>query len=75
MSSNLTWKPVHQDEQTLSDELKHALSKRHRDGIDIRMGRTSIAYLRGLSDAGIKDADKLIEAIERHEEIEVREVY
>lgn len=75
MSSNLIWKPVIQDGHGLSDELKFAMRKRHGSNIDVRLGRQSIAYLNGLYDAGINDAKVLIDAIEKHTEIDVKEEY
>lgn len=61
-------------EKSLSDELKYKLGKRIYDhdgtlsGEERVLGGDDIGYLQGLADAGVKDADKLIRAIERAEE-------
>lgn len=73
MSSSLYWVPdVEPEGNRLSDELKFAIS-RHCWGTDGTMGEgrailddDDLDYLRGLFDAGIKDADTLIQAIEKH---------
>jgi hypothetical protein len=65
------------EEHRLPIELKSLLAKRYweQDG-SLKGGPTTltsadIAYLSGLSDAGIKGADELIEAINKYEAVEI----
>jgi len=61
----------------LSDDLKRILARKYwdHDGSlsngPIRMYDTHLNYLRGLRDAGVKDAQKLIDGIEKFDLIEV----
>lgn len=77
MSSTLCWKPVQPQEcGSLSDELKWKLGKRLCDtdgstGFPVVVTSSLISYLEGLEDAGIKDAAKLINLINKHGEIEL----
>lgn len=67
MSATLTLHPAHPQGQDLSDELKIALQNIYEDyykGIEI--GQDKIEFFRGLYAAGIKDADKVIKAIEKY---------
>lgn len=73
MSMNLYWQPVINTENDLSDALKFALRKRYQHGMDIRMDGGDLSYLQGLLDAGIEDAQTLIDAIEKHGVIRVYE--
>ena len=58
MSSTLMWQPVDMNKKALSDELKHALQKRDEfNGPEGRMDESSISYLKGLRDAGIKESE------------------
>lgn len=75
MSSNLIWEPVDRKTHDLPSELKFALRNRYDGHVDAIMGDNDISYLSGLKDAGVKGADKLIEAIEKYGEIAVKEVY
>ena len=75
MTMNLYWTPIlPPDDNNLSDQLKFALRKRFNGCVEMTMNVCSIPYLQGLSDGGIKDAQKLIAAIEKHDEIRVYEV-
>lgn len=62
-----------QSGDTLSDQLKYALRKRYTQGINGYMDEDEVSYLRGLVDGGVEDAQKLIDAIEKHGDIEVFE--
>ena len=74
MTMSLGWEPVRPSKlKYLDDALKFALRKRHGGHVDTVMTAADISYLQGLRDAGVKDADTLIEAIEKHGEVAVRE--
>jgi len=77
MSSNLYWRPKNTGQKLLSDELKHALKNVDPYGqrVNREFGEEDIDLLRGMLAAGIEDAGKLIEAIEKHGAIEVSEEY
>jgi hypothetical protein len=75
MSSNLQWQPLKQNWKDLSSDLKFAMRKRCHDPIDAILTSYDLLYLEGLRDAGIKDAQVLIEAIEKYDEIQVKENY
>jgi hypothetical protein len=72
------WRPVKEDGKCLSDEFKVAFKKRNDGGfgfIDGVYGDSIIPYLEGLKDAGIKDAQKLIDAILKYGEIRIWEEF
>lgn len=71
MSQNLYWRPKYNNGRSLSDNLKYILRVNERSNSTFM--HIDIPYLQGLADAGIKDAHKLIKAIERHEYVEVYE--
>ncbi len=73
MSLSLYGKPVLQDHDDFSDQLKLALRKRYDGFIKARLTSQDIPYLQGLLDAGVKDANKLIQLVERHGEYDVFE--
>ena len=75
MSSTLVWEPTHRKKHDLSDELKLTLRKRYDETIATNMDEHDIPYLEGLRDAGVEDADKLIEAIKKYGSIMVREQF
>ena len=75
MSSYLNWEPVDRPKGTLPDELKFALRKRFREPVDTTMHNSSVPYLEGLRDAGVKGAQALLDAIEKHGEVTVKEEY
>lgn len=76
MSSILTIEPTHRQKETLSDELKFALRKRWQNGCSsTTFDAGSIGYFRGLLDAGIEDAQKVIDMIEKYDEVTIREEY
>lgn len=76
MSSILKWRPCKEYGHSLSDGMKFAM----RDYFDVthvqhRLTEDNIPYLRGLRDGGNKEAQKLVDAIGRHGEIEMKEHY
>lgn len=74
MSMNLYWEPAHRKPSgDLSDELKFALRKRFQGHVDGILDHADIGYLQGLLDAGIEDAQALIDAISKHDSIRVYE--
>ncbi len=75
MSSTLSWMPfAARHDAILPYGLKIALRKRYGDSLDgVHMGSEDIQYLAGLRDAGIKSAEELIVAIEKHGEISLTE--
>lgn len=75
MRMSLYWKPVRNDGKILDDALKFVLRKKYRGCVhQTTLTDSDIPYLTGLVDAGIKDAEKLISAIEKYGEIEIGEV-
>lgn len=73
MSSSLTWRPRKVENQTLDMNLKFALRKKYGDCIDHIFSRDDIGFLEGLAAADVEDAQKLIELIEKYDEVEVKE--
>lgn len=77
MSSNLYWRPFGYGEKALPDELKFVLQKSeyNHNGIDTIIRSHDLPYFRGLQDAGVKGASKIVEALEKYDEVEIKEVY
>lgn len=75
MSSHLVWEPALRKKQDLSTELKFALHKSYGSPVSVTLTAADLPYLRGLRDAEVKDADVLMEAIEKHGEIVVVEEF
>jgi len=75
MSSNLTWEPVSRNAQPLADNLKWALQKRYGGTVEATMDTGDIPYLEGLRDGGLPEAQFLIDAIEKHDRISVKEEF
>jgi hypothetical protein len=75
VSTNLKWRPARQTQCDLSDDLKYALRKSRDMSVPLRLDRSHLPYLQGLLHGGIEDAQKLIDAIEKHGEIEVCEYF
>lgn len=75
MSTNLYWEPAHRNKKSPKgdDALKFALRKRSNGHVNMRMTQSDVPYLQGLVDAGIAAAQELIDAIEKHDEINVTE--
>lgn len=76
MSSNLYWEPVKPKKgKSLDTGLKYIFQKKYGSPVNIELDETDIEYLCGLADAGIKDAQNLIDAIHEHGSIELREEF
>lgn len=73
MSMNLYWQPVVTDANDLDDQLKYAMRKRWSGHVDVTLNESDASYLQGLRDAGVKDAQVLLDAIAKHGEIRVFE--
>lgn len=77
MSTNAYWLPVVKKEGNgLSDDIKRKIARRYMDHDgsltgNVKLRVTALGWLEGLRDAGVKDADTLIKAINKHGEIEV----
>ena len=69
MSCSLYWKPSGSGNQVGDAALRNAVEKHF--GRRAWLDYDSLEFLRGLAAAGIEGASELIEAIERHERIEV----
>ncbi len=76
MSSTLTVEPAKRKKQVLNYELKSCLQKRN-GGCTFHslMTESDIPYLKGLVDAGIEDAQIVIDFIEKYEEVVLNEEF
>lgn len=71
MSATLYWRPRRPlESKSLDDQLRFILNL---DGVSgpVPFGRSNLDYLRGLADAEVKDAQTLIDAIEKHDDVEL----
>lgn len=75
MSSNLVWEPVNRETGDLEDGVKFAMRKKYGDPVDTQLDTSDIPYFEGLRDAGVKGAEAVIEAIQKHYDIVVKEVF
>ena len=77
MTSNLSWEPANRKTTDLPTDIKLTLRKSFGgESLDgVRLNDHNVGYLMGLRDAGIEGAKELIDAIEKHEEIVLREEY
>ena len=75
MSSDLTWEPEQRKKGSLAYDLKRALQNRYAGTVDTIMDRGDISYLEGLRDGGLAEAQILIDAIEKHDRIVVKEEF
>ena len=66
MSVTLKWRPI-KSGRSLPNELKAVLADQ-AEGV---WKRSSMEYLRGLADAEVKGAQELIDALEKHGEVEL----
>lgn len=77
MSTNAYWRPVVPKKgYELGDDIKRKVARRYLDHDGSLTGSVvldidALNWLEGLRDGGVKDAEKLIGAIEKHGEIEV----
>ncbi len=70
MGTNLYYRIISEGKD-LSDELKYKLQRAFV--LPHRFDSSHVLYLRGLADCGVKDARRLIELIDKHDEVEVFE--
>lgn len=79
MSSNLTAEPINRKKLDLGTSLKFALRKCLSEPINAEIGESFIPILKGIMAAGddsaSKDADKLIQFIEKYGQIYLKEEY
>lgn len=74
MSSNIYWRPIVPIEgHRLPFALKSVLRKKFGYPIQGVLQASDLGYIEGLKDAGIEGAEQLIEAVEKHQMIEVSE--
>ena len=79
MSSNLMWAPVvPPDGHDLCSETKFILRKHYQEPINDTLRAMDVNYLRGVKDGAAlsrvrKDMQTLIDAINKHGEIELKE--
>jgi hypothetical protein len=75
MTTNLYWRPkaTKKNNAGQDSELKWALQKRYGCPINKIIGVSMIDYLQGLADGHVSGAQELIDAIEKHDEIELFE--
>ena len=70
MSCTLCWKPVAKHSYHISEiQLRNILDKKY--GYPAKLNYGDISYLTALDDAGVNGANELINAIEKHDEIEI----
>lgn len=72
MSSTLKWKPTAAKGE-LSDPLKFKLREAYQ--LPRIFDEGDVQFLRGLAICNVKDADKLIELIQKHGSLEIFEEY
>jgi len=76
MSSSLVWKPIeYKDYPGLDTGLKWILQKHYGSPVNVILNSSDIGYFQGLMDAGTKDADTIIAAIQKHHEIKTWEEF
>ena len=76
MSSTLGWIPKKpKDFKWLNDDIKYVMRKRYGDPIHTVIDSSQLDYLRGLRDSGFNEAEKLINAIDKYGEIEIKEEF
>ena len=72
MSMGLYWRPEKNSTGELPDELKRILQKRYGNPLlGYHLDDCDLSYLIGLRDAGVKGAQELINAIEKHGRIQI----
>jgi len=73
MSSSLYWQPVRKRNKTFDTSLKWALREQYGYPVHVILTGSNVPFLTGLKIGKVKDADKLIEAIEKYGEVKVWE--
>lgn len=76
MSSSIYWRPVPSDGQWVDKAIWYALNAHDEDRVEVRiLDAGHIDLLRAFAIGNIAGAQELIDAIRKHGEIELREVY
>lgn len=75
MSSNLYWEPAERKQHPLDTSLKMILRKMYGDLQGVELDEADLSSLRALVAADVSGAAILIEAIEKHGTVVLREVY
>lgn len=75
MSSNLYWEPSNRKRKDVPNGLKLVLRKMYGDLQGIEMSTGDLPALRALAAANVEGANDLIAAIEKHDVIQLSEVY
>lgn len=69
MSTSAYWKPVAENSDSFTNEMKHALERGY--GSHFTLDAKDLSWLEGVRDAGVKGAEDVIEAVLKYESIEV----
>ena len=75
MSSSLVWEPTDTRYGDLRNDLKFILRKRYGNPVKATLDGADVPYLQGLVDAGKEDVKEIIDLINKHHEIEIKEVW
>lgn len=75
MSSSLQWEPINELRDSFSCSVKFALRQIYGEPVNETLSTSDIPMVKGLIAGGCKDAKELLDAIEKHGSIHVREVY
>ena len=71
MSANLMFEPIIDRGKDLSDELKYILRDKYELEGETVYSASDLSYLQGLADANVKDAQKLVDAINKYGSVRV----
>ena len=72
MSTTLWWRPCQTLHTALDDDLKHVLGKQGKlNACRYVADNTQRLYFEGLRDAGVTGARDILDALERHQTIEL----
>ncbi len=76
MGSTLTMEPINRKKQNLSYELKRCFQRKCAGCVCNKiLDECDIPYLKGLLDAGVEDAQIVIDYIEKYEEVIINEEF
>jgi len=75
MSGSLVWEPAERKKRSLPRALKWALQKRYGGDPNVVMGEGHRDYLRGLIDGGVEGAQELLDAIDKHGDVQLSVEY
>ena len=74
MSATLKWRPATQG-RTLPDALRFALERSERSKSQTVFDAADIPYFQGPADAGVDGAKSILEAIDKHDVVELFNCY